>query len=179
MLRLFRYLSEVDAHALTPAIAQPPHEFESVQTMFDQVYGHEQKVTRSIHKLMHLATKENDYATMNFLQWYIAEQREEESLMRSILDKIKLIGGGPQSLYYIDKELAAVNAAALKLASSTGGSRVVSGLGLVACSFALVALLRHTAQKNASALWVLAGLIAVSVLFELIYPRMRRRKFRI
>ena len=114
MLRLFRYLSEVDAHALTPAIAQPPHEFDSVQIMFEQVYAHEQKVTQSIHKLMHLATSENDYATMNFLQWYIAEQREEESLMRSILDKINLIGGGPQSLYYIDKELAAINAAELK-----------------------------------------------------------------
>ena len=114
MWRLFRYLSDVDAHALTPAIAQPPHEFESVQKMFEQVYGHEQKVTHSIHKLMHLATGEDDYATMNFLQWYIAEQREEESLMRSILDKIKLIGGGSQSLYYIDKELAAVNAAELK-----------------------------------------------------------------
>ncbi len=113
MLRLFTYISEVDGHALTPAIAQPPHEFESVQVLFQQVYEHEQKVTNSIHKLMHLATSENDYATINFLQWYIAEQREEESLMRSILDKIKLIGGGPQSLYYIDKELALINAAEL------------------------------------------------------------------
>lgn len=110
MLRLFRYLSEVDAHALTPAIAQPPHEFESVRALFQQVYEHEQKVTRSIHQLMHLANSENDYATVNFLQWYIAEQREEESLMRSILDKIDLIGDGPQSLYYVDKELTRINA---------------------------------------------------------------------
>jgi len=111
MLRLFHYISEVDGHALTPAIVQPPHEFESVQVLFQQVYAHEQKVTNSIHKLMHLATEENDYATINFLQWYIEEQREEENLMRGILDKIKLIGGGPQSLYYIDKELALINKA--------------------------------------------------------------------
>ncbi|MEM6698552.1 MAG: ferritin [Bacteroidota bacterium] len=111
MLRIFYYLSEVDGHALAPAIKEPPHEFNSIQEMFKQVYAHEQKVTQSIHKLMNIAVKEDDYTTHNFLQWYIEEQREEEDLMRSILDKLKLIGDGPSSLYYIDKEIEAINAA--------------------------------------------------------------------
>lgn len=111
MLRIYNYLSEVDGHALTPSIKQPPHEFESIQAMFKEVYKHEQKVTNSIHKLMDIAVKENDYTTHNFLQWYIEEQREEEDLMRSILDKLKLIGDGPSSLYYIDNEISAINAA--------------------------------------------------------------------
>ncbi|MEM1124313.1 MAG: ferritin, partial [Bacteroidota bacterium] len=51
--------------------------------------------------------------TNNFLQWYIMEQREEEDLMRSLLDKIKLIGEGPMTLYYIDKEVSAINKAEL------------------------------------------------------------------
>lgn len=110
MLRIFDYLSEVDVFAKTPGIQQPPHSFESVQKMFEQVYEHEQKVTQSIHELLQLGYEENDHTTLNFLQWYVDEQREEEALMRSILDKIKLIGNGPQSLYYIDKEVAAVNA---------------------------------------------------------------------
>lgn len=114
MLGLFNYLSEVDAFALTPGISQPPHEFESIQSMFQQVYKHEQKVTKSINKLMDIALEENDHSTISFLKWYIDEQREEENLMRSILDKIRLIGTGPQSLYYIDKEIAAINAAELK-----------------------------------------------------------------
>ncbi|MEM1326709.1 MAG: ferritin [Bacteroidota bacterium] len=109
MLKIFHYLSEVDAHALTPSVQQAPHEFDSVQEMFKKVYTHEQKVTNSIHKLMSIAISENDYTTHNFLQWYIEEQREEEDLMRKILDKIKIIGNGPSSLYYIDKEIAAVN----------------------------------------------------------------------
>jgi ferritin len=113
MLKIFHYLSEVDAHALTPEIKQAPHEFDSVQEMFKEVYAHEQKVTNSIHKLMNIAVNENDYTTHNFLQWYIEEQREEEDLMRKILDKIKIIGDGPSSLYYIDNEIAAVNAAEL------------------------------------------------------------------
>jgi ferritin len=114
MLKIFYYLSEVDGHALTPEIAQPPHEFESIQALFKQVYQHEQKVTRSINELVAVATLENDYSTISFLQWYIEEQREEENLMRTILDKIKLIGDGPMSLYYIDKEIVALNKAELE-----------------------------------------------------------------
>jgi len=114
MLRIYDYMSEVDAHALTPAIEQVPHSFESPQKMFEMVYAHEQKVTKSIHDLMEIAKSENDFSTDNFLQWYIAEQREEESLMRSILDKIKLIGDSPMSLYYIDKEIDVINTAEMK-----------------------------------------------------------------
>jgi ferritin len=112
MLRIFHYISDVDGKALSPGIPQPPAEFESVQALFEQVYAHEQKVTASIHKLLDISTEENDYTTQNFLQWYINEQREEEALMRTILDKIRLIGNGPQSLYFIDKEVEAINAAA-------------------------------------------------------------------
>jgi len=110
MLRLFSYLSEMDAHALAPAIEQPPHEFNSVREMFEQVYAHEQKVTAAINQLVTLSTEEQDHSTLNFLQWYVEEQREEEALMRHILDKIRLIGDGPQSLYYIDKEVETINA---------------------------------------------------------------------
>ncbi len=118
MLKIFHYLSEVDAHALVPAIGQPPHTFESVQEMFKMVYAHEQKVTASINDLAQLATQENDHGTGVFLQWYINEQREEEALMRSILDKIKLIGDGPQSLYFIDLEIAKINKAELAAEAS-------------------------------------------------------------
>lgn len=112
MLRIFSYLSEVDGHALAPAIPQPPHAFESVKALFEQVYAHEQKVTASIYKLVSLSKEEGDHATDHFLQWYVAEQKEEEALMRTILDKIRLIGDGPQSLYYVDLEVAKLNGAA-------------------------------------------------------------------
>jgi len=114
MLRLFHYINEVDGHAITPGIQQPPHEWKSIQVMFEEVYEHEKKVTKSINKLVDLSYKEQDHGTLNFLQWYVEEQREEEALMRQILDAIKLIGNGSQSLYFIDKEVAAVNATEAK-----------------------------------------------------------------
>jgi ferritin len=112
MLRIFHYINEVDGHALAPAIEQPPHEFGSIQELFNQVYQHELKVTRAIHDLVAMSYDEKDHATHQFLQWYVEEQREEETLMRAILDKLRLIGDGPQSLYYIDKEVDSINAAA-------------------------------------------------------------------
>ena len=120
MLKIFDYISEVDGHALAPAIPQPAHNFASVQKMFEEVYAHEQKVTNSIHKLVDMAYKEEDYTTIHFLQWYVAEQKEEEALMRTILDRIKIIGDGPQSLYFIDKEIQAINVATQKTETAEG-----------------------------------------------------------
>ncbi len=121
MLKIFHYISEVDGFALTPAIKKPPHTFKSIREMFQKVYAHEQKVTKSIHELVALSLSEKDHSTYNFLQWYVEEQREEENLMRTILDKIKLIGDGPQSLYYIDKEIEKINIAEEKAAAAEEG----------------------------------------------------------
>nr|MBS0038111.1 ferritin [Saprospiraceae bacterium] len=114
MLKIFEYMSEVDGHGITPEIKQPPSQFKSVKSLFEMLYEHEQKVTQSIHELVDLAYTEKDYTTLNFLQWYVEEQREEEDLARTILDKINLIGDSPQSLYFIDMELE-------KISSSSAG----------------------------------------------------------
>jgi ferritin len=111
MMKIFDYLSDVDGFAQTPSIKEPPMKFESVQTLFKSVYEHEQRVTQSINQLLTLADKEKDFSTQSFLQWYVTEQREEEALIRNVLDRIRLIGDGAQSLYYIDKELEAINKA--------------------------------------------------------------------
>lgn len=113
MMKLFAYLSDVNGFAETPGIKEPPRQFDSVQQIFKEVYAHEQSVTKSINNLVKLAKEESDYSTQTFLQWYVNEQREEESLMRTILDRIRLIGEGSQSLYFIDKELEAINEATL------------------------------------------------------------------
>ncbi len=118
MLRIFHYISDVDGHPLTPSVKQVPLKFTSPQELFEMVYEHEKKVTASINKIVDLSYKENDYATLNFLQWYVAEQMEEEALMRTILDRIKLIGNGPQSLYYIDKEMEKINQAEASAAAA-------------------------------------------------------------
>ncbi len=51
-----------------------------------------------------------DYPTFNFLQWYVAEQHEEEKLFKSVIDKLTLAGKSGEGLYFIDKELATLDA---------------------------------------------------------------------
>lgn len=109
-MRIFNYLINLDTKAIVPEVKKPPETFKSVQEVFKSAYAHEQKVTKAINGLVDLAIQETDHATHNFLQWYVDEQREEEALMRDILDRINLIGDGPQSLYFIDKEIEVVNA---------------------------------------------------------------------
>jgi ferritin len=111
MMKLFHYVLEMDAHAVSPGIKAPIVEFADVKSVFEETLGHEQRVTKSINDIVDMAIKENDHATYAFLQWYVTEQREEENLIRTILDKISMIGHGAQSLYFIDKELEAINQA--------------------------------------------------------------------
>jgi ferritin len=111
MLKIVHYINDMDGHAIIPAVDKPDSVFESIQSVFKMVYDQERAVTESINKLMTLSQEGHDHATTVFLQWYVGEQREEEGLVREILDKIRLIGSGSQSLYYIDKELERINKA--------------------------------------------------------------------
>jgi ferritin len=121
MMKIFHYLLEMDAMAISPAIKQPPSDFTDVRTVFADTLAHEQRVTKSINDIVELAIRESDHATYAFLQWYVTEQREEESLMRTILDKINLIGDGAQSLYFIDKEIEAINQTQIAAEKAEGG----------------------------------------------------------
>lgn len=110
MMKIIHYVNEMDGHAVISAQEQPKGEYASIQELFEAVYQQEKAVTSAIYELLSISTKENDHSTTLFLQWYVAEQREEEAQIRTILDKIKLIGTGGQSLYFIDQEVQNINA---------------------------------------------------------------------
>lgn len=110
MGRLFDYINEMGALAVVGAIASPPDTFQSVEQLFTQAYAHEQRVTASIHGLVEASMKEHDHATFNFLQWYVAEQREEENLFRMILGKLEMVGSDKRGLFFFDRELGALTA---------------------------------------------------------------------
>lgn len=74
---------------------------------FETQMAHEIKVTELINNLVDLSIREKDHATMNFLQWFVSEQVEEEDNARTILDQLKMISQdkGVGLLYMLDKEL--------------------------------------------------------------------------
>ncbi|WP_119396266.1 non-heme ferritin [Salinibius halmophilus] len=106
MNRLFTYVSETGALPILGTIAAPPHEFDSLGHVFRDIYQHECEITRAINELTHVAFTTHDYSTFNFLQWYVAEQHEEEKLFKGVLDKLELVGEDGKALFWIDKDLA-------------------------------------------------------------------------
>ena len=90
MLKLVKFINERGGHAKISELAAPPIEFGSFKDMFQELFNHEVAVSKSINDLVDISLQEKDYATHNFLQWYVSEQIEEEALARNILDKIKL-----------------------------------------------------------------------------------------
>ena len=68
---------------------------------------HEQYVTDLIHTIYAAAKEVNDFRTMQFLDWFVKEQGEEEKNANDLITKMELFGSDPRSLYLLDQELAA------------------------------------------------------------------------
>lgn len=92
MLKLVKFTNERGGYAKIGALKASPSEFGSFKEVFETLLSHEVMVSKSINDLVEISLNEKDYATNNFLQWYVSEQIEEEALARTILDKIRLIG---------------------------------------------------------------------------------------
>ncbi|CAM1333472.1 ferritin [Tenacibaculum aestuariivivum] len=105
MLKLVKFVNERGGHAKVSDLVAPPSEFGSFKDMFQTLFDHEVMVSSSINDLVHITLQERDYATHNFLQWYVSEQIEEEALARNILDKINLIGDDKGGLYLFDNDV--------------------------------------------------------------------------
>jgi len=105
MKKLFRYVCETGGAATISEIKKPTATFESLADLFQQTLAHEKMVTRAINNLAHVAITEQDYSTFNFLQWYVAEQHEEERLFQTVLNKIEIIGVTGKGIFLIDQEI--------------------------------------------------------------------------
>lgn len=105
MLKLIRFINERGGFAVTPALEQPIVTFKSIRNVFNEFLNHELKVSNSINELVHLSLSEKDYATHNFLQWYVNEQMEEERTARTLNDKLEMIGDDKSGLYLFDRDV--------------------------------------------------------------------------
>ncbi|MGK0256166.1 MAG: ferritin [Arcobacteraceae bacterium] len=105
MHKLFNYINETGGQSIISGIESPENQFKDLKDVFEQTYKHEQYITTKINELVELTLNQKDYATFNFLQWYVGEQHEEEALFKGILDKIDIIGLEGRGLHIADKEI--------------------------------------------------------------------------
>jgi len=112
MLKIVHYVIDRGGKSVIPAFKKPPIAWKSVLDVFSQSLAHEQTVSKSINTIVGVCLDEKDYATYQWMQWFVSEQIEEESSVKAILDKLKLLGNG--SLYNFDKDILATRSSVKK-----------------------------------------------------------------
>lgn len=103
MKKFISYINERDAKAVIPAFEKPVIKIKSARDLFEQVLKHEYFISSSINEIVALTSKEKDFSTYNWIQWFVNEQIEEEANVRTILDKLKLVG--ESNLYLFDRDI--------------------------------------------------------------------------
>jgi len=110
MLKLVKFVNERGGQAIIPKLDAPKSDFQSLKQVFDSLLEHELMVTNMINEIVHICLEEKDYTTHNFMQWFVAEQLEEEALARELVDRLKLIGDDKGGLYLFDRDLLQLEA---------------------------------------------------------------------
>ena len=103
-MKFFDYLDEREGTVVLADLKAPTSTYDSVLAVFQDSYKSECAVTQQIHALYKLAQEENDYATVELLDWFLAEQVEEEHTAQDMIDRLTLAGDSPDALLRLDAE---------------------------------------------------------------------------
>ncbi len=102
----YTYLQNESQTVSLDAIEQPDKEFKCGMDVLKAGLEHEQYVTSLINDIYSAAYEVKDFRTMQFLDWFVKEQGEEETNANDLISKMELFGSDPKSLYMLNQELA-------------------------------------------------------------------------
>ena len=103
----YQYLQNENQTVTLEAIAKPDKVFSSHMDVLKAGLSHEEYVTSLINDIYAAAYDVRDFRTMQFLDWFVKEQGEEETNANDMITKMELFGSDPKSLYMLNQELAA------------------------------------------------------------------------
>ena len=104
---MLQYLQNNGEKVVLEAIDKPSVEITDAKSVLEAGLKHEQYVTELIHTIYEAAHSVKDFRTMQFLDWFVKEQGEEENNAETLVKKFELFGDDPKSLYMLDNELGA------------------------------------------------------------------------
>ncbi len=104
-MKFYEFLNDIDGRVRMQAMTEPKNDYNSFLEVFEVALSHEELVTSKINNLLDMAIEEKHYPTIQFLQWFIEEQVEEEASMKDIIFKLKGINNNFNGLCYLDKQL--------------------------------------------------------------------------
>ena len=103
----YQYLQNENQKVTLEAIAKPDKAINCHMDVLKAGLEHEEYVTSLINDIYAAAYEVRDFRTMQFLDWFVKEQGEEETNANDLITKMKLFGSDPKSLYMLNQELAA------------------------------------------------------------------------
>ena len=103
----YTYLQNEDQTVTLEAIAKPDKEIKVDMDVLKAGLAHEKLVTESINNIYAAAFEARDFRTMQFLDWFVKEQGEEETNANDLITNMELFGSDPRSLYLLNQELSA------------------------------------------------------------------------
>ncbi|MCQ2596992.1 MAG: ferritin [Treponema sp.] len=104
-MKIYDYIFESDEMVELKMIYPLKEKPRSIATALNLALNHEKEVTRAIHAIYKAAQDEEDYVTTNFLEWFIAEQKEEEDTARKMIAEFKMFGGTSEGMFLLDDKL--------------------------------------------------------------------------
>lgn len=102
----YQYLHNNSQPVSLEAIAKPDKEFKALMDPLKVSLEHEQYVTSLINTIYAAAQEVKDFRTVQFLDWFVKEQGEEEKKASDMISKMELYGDDARSLYMLNSELA-------------------------------------------------------------------------
>ncbi len=102
-----KYMQNNGERAVLEAIAKPDIAYKSFKHAIDEAYKHELFISKSINNIYWVAYELRDFKTMQFLDWFVKEQGEEEKNVDELCKRFELFGNDPRGLYMLDSEMAA------------------------------------------------------------------------
>ncbi len=105
-LKMYDFIHDRDGTVSLLPLAAPVTDWDSATATFKAALENERHNSAKIHELCELAMAEKDHASLAFLQWFVNEQVEEESVARDLLQKLKMVADSNAGLFMMDQELA-------------------------------------------------------------------------
>jgi ferritin len=108
-LKFFKYVLDMGGSATSPEVVNIKNEYNAFREVFEEALEMEVSITQSIKNLAARCHKEQDYVTLEFLNWFFKEQREEEYKARRALELFDVIGEEGTGRWEIDKHVGKIN----------------------------------------------------------------------
>lgn len=103
----YDYMHHNNQPVTLEAIEKPTRDYSTPLEVLKAALAHEEYITASIDEIYGEALSCKDYRSMQFLDWFVKEQGEEEANAHELISKMELFGTDPKSLYLLDQELGA------------------------------------------------------------------------